>query len=164
MNNLYDDTLNWYRLLWFSSNFTFAEICWDACFFGRNCQCEDKTELVEGSPVVCSFLMNHACHALANCIDFTQPHELSDVWYMKLPAVFLHFSFSRLGGTNMVPLVSHPTEKQHQWLVLVPSFASESPMIGNFILFCKSPLVKLHLSYYKRFPQLNWFQVQPKVT
>ena len=36
-------------------------------------------------------------------------------------------------------------------------------MIGNFILFFgKSPLVKLHLLYYKHFPKLNWFQVQPQ--
>lgn len=26
--------------------------------------------------------------------------------------------------------------------------------------FCKSPLVKLHLLYYKHFPKLNWFHVQ----
>ena len=122
----------------------------------------------------------YACYGLMMCtfalllrwqtdIDFTRPHELSDVrsiWSMKLPAVFLHFSCRRLGGTIMVPLVSHPTEKQHQWLVSVPSFAYEPPMIGNFTFFFgKSPPCQaaVILETPSIIHSSNWLKVQPKV-
>lgn len=55
MNNLYDDTLNFdincydSHPIFLLQRFAEMRVC--------------KTELVEGSPVVCSFLMNHACRA-----------------------------------------------------------------------------------------------------
>ena len=79
--------------------------------------------------------------ALENYIDFTRPHELNVVWYMKLPAVFLHFSFSRLGGTNMLPLLSHPTEKSiNHWYWCLHLLMNLQWLATSFFL------VNLHLS------------------